>query len=303
MMCHRGFYYGVPMSKEIKIYSKDKEKSIPVSSFDSYLDRINSIPMLTAEEEIELAERLQKHGDLDAAQRLVTSHLRYVVRVAKGYMGYGLMLPDLVQEGTIGLMKAVKRFQPERGVRLVSFAVHWIKSEIHEYIIKNWKIVKVATTKAQRKLFFNLRSSKKHLGWFTKEEVDAVALDLNVKPEEVLRMEQRLNMKDVSFDMPSSEDQQEHKYLLSPEEYLESSDQDPERIHEKINWDENTKQTFKFAFAQLDERSQEIINKRWLAEEKATLQDLAITYDVSPERIRQLENNAFKKLQKLMGAQ
>lgn len=281
--------------KEITVLSGKKETTIPISSLDAYIERVNSIPMLSQEEETRLAEKLQEEGDLQAAQTLVTAHLRYVVRVAKGYMGYGLMLSDLIQEGTVGLMKGVKRFEPNRGVRLVSFAVHWIKAEIHEYVIKNWKIVKIATTKAQRKLFFNLRGAKKKLGWFTQEEINAVAQDLGVKPEEVVQMEQRLSMGDVPFELPSSDTDE---VSFAPSDYLESEDKDPSLLLEDHSFKEKTREAFISAFEELDERSQDIIRRRWLIEdnEKATLQDLATHYKVSPERIRQLEANAIKKL-------
>ncbi|MBT4963000.1 MAG: RNA polymerase sigma factor RpoH [Francisellaceae bacterium] len=285
-------------NKEISVYQGKKQSTIPIGSLDAYIERINSIPMLTKEEEIRLAERLQNDGDLQAAQRLVAAHLRYVVRVAKGYMGYGLMLSDLIQEGTVGLMKGVKRFQPDRGVRLVSFAVHWIKAEIHEYVIKNWKIAKVATTKAQRKLFFNLRSAKTRLGWFTKEEIDAVAKDLGVKPEEVVQMEQRLSMGDVPFELPGNDDES----AFSPADYLKSSDKDPSLLLEVQGFKEETRKAFLGAYKQLDERSKDIIQKRWLVDDddKVTLQELALFYNISAERIRQLEANAIKKLQKFM---
>lgn len=286
-------------NKEVTVFKSSKEATIPVNSLDAYIDRVNSIPMLSKEEETRLAEKLQEEGDLQAAQTLVTAHLRYVVRVAKGYMGYGLMLSDLIQEGTVGLMKGVKRFHPNRGVRLVSFAVHWIKAEIHEYVIKNWKIVKVATTKAQRKLFFNLRGAKKRVGWFTQEEIYAVAKDLGVKPEEVIQMEQRLSMGDVPFELPGSDGEES---VFSPSDYLESDDKDPSLLIEDQSFREQTRESFSYAFAELDERSQDIIRKRWLVEdgEKSTLQDLASFYKVSPERIRQLEANAIKKLRKFI---
>jgi RNA polymerase sigma-32 factor len=273
---------------------------LPVGSLEAYIDRVNHIPMLSEQEEKDLAEKLQTEGDLIAAQRLVTSHLRYVVKVAKGYMGYGLQLSDLLQEGTIGLMKAVKRFQPEKGVRLVSFAVHWIKAEIHEFVLKNWRIVKVATTKAQRKLFFNLRKSTQNLGSLTNKEVNEIAVDLGVKPEEVIRMEQRLSAHDSSFDLPSYDDDGGARCStsLSPTEYLVSADQDPLLRIEQENWDTHISDKFSDAFATLDERSKDILDKRWLREDnKATLQDLAAEYNVSAERIRQLEKNAMLKLQ------
>ena len=267
---------------------------LPIGSIEAYIQRVNSIPMLSAEEEYALGKKLQDEGDLDAAQKLVTSHLRYVVRVAKGYLGYGLQLPDLVQEGTIGLMKAVKRFDPDKGVRLVSFAVHWIKAEMHEFVIRNWRIVKVATTKAQRKLFFNLRSSKKHLGWFTKEEIEAVARDLGVKPEEVVCMEQRLSAHDVAFDLPTDHDD-EHISAL-PSEYLISGERDPLLQLEVENWDEHAHNKVQLVISSLDERSRDILEQRYISEQKATLGDLASKYKISMERVRQLEQTAINKI-------
>lgn len=266
-------------------------------SLTSYLQQINDIPLLTQAEEYDLAARLQENGDLGAAQKLVLSHIRYVARVAKGYMGYGLQLADLIQEGSIGLMKAVKRFRPEVGVRLVSFAVHWIKAEIHEFILKNWRIVKIATTKAQRKLFFNLRAEKKRLGWFTNEEVNAVAKDLGVQPADVRCMEERLNARDLGFDMPYERDNDKPAALLSPVEYLEDEiNTNPYIALAQDNWDTYAQQNFQAAFQKLDARSQDILQKRWLSENKSTLQDLADIYKVSVERIRQLEKNSIEKL-------
>lgn len=276
--------------------------SLPMGSLEAYIQRVNEVPLLTHEEEIELATRLQEKGDLKAAQALVLSHLRYVVRVSRGYMGYGLPLGDLMQEGTVGLMKAVKRFDPKVGVRLVSFAVHWIKAEIHEYILKNWRIVKVATTKAQRKLFFNLRSAKKRLGWASQAEVDAVARDLGVAAAEVRRMEERLNARDMHFDHPVNEDSSEHAHRV-PSEFLEDAQANPALALESRNWEEFTENRLKVAMNQLDTRSQDILAKRWLQEDsKATLHDLAERYQVSPERIRQLEKNALSKLKVAMEA-
>ena len=273
---------------------------LPMGSLEAYIVRVNQIPMLLEQEEKELAEKLQNSGDLNAAQRLVTSHLRYVVKVAKGYMGYGLQLSDLLQEGTIGLMKAVKRFQPDKGVRLVSFAVHWIKAEIHEFVLKNWRIVKVATTKAQRKLFFNLRKATSGASWLTSTEVGEIATDLGVKPEEVMRMEQRLSAHDSSLDLPSYDDDGGGSYTtcLTPTEYLRSADKDPLLCLEQENWNNHIADKFNNAFATLDERSKDILDQRWLREDnKTTLQDLATKYKVSAERIRQLEKNAMSKLQ------
>lgn len=271
----------------------DKNKNLPISSIDAYIQRINSFPMLTAEEEYTLGKKLKEEGDLEAAQKLVTSHLRYVVRVARGYLGYGLHLPDLIQEGTVGLMKAVKRFDPDKGVRLVSFAVHWIKAEIHEFIIRNWRIVKIATTKAQRKLFFNLRSNKQHLGWFTNEEVHSVAAELGVKPEEVVRMEERLQSGDIAFDLPVNHD--DHA-LPAPIEYLESEERDPSLQLEQENWSNFTHSKVQQVISALDDRSKDILNKRFMSEQQATLHELAAKYNISAERVRQLEQNVVNKI-------
>jgi RNA polymerase sigma-32 factor len=285
---------------------------LPLGSLDAYVAQVNQIPLLSLETEQQLAKRLQTEGDLQAAQQLVLSHLRYVVRIAKGYLGYGLPLADLVQEGTVGLMKAVRRFDPEQGVRLVSFAVHWIKAEIHEFILKNWRIVKVATTKAQRKLFFNLRRMKKRLGWFTHEEVAAVAKDLGVKTTDVLRMEQRLNARDTNFDTPSDVDSSlpSNRALLAPAEYLETPNADPALFVENSNWDDRAEDTLKTAIERLDPRSQDIIAQRWLMSPaetavdaeptKTKLKALARKYNLSTERIRQIEQAAMKKLRKWM---
>lgn len=274
---------------------------LPIGSIEAYIQHVNEIPMLTPEEEYELATKLQETGDLQAAQRMVLAHIRYVVRVARGYMGYGLPLGDLIQEGTVGLMKAVKRYDPTVGVRLVSFAVHWIKAEIHEFILKNWRIVKVATTKAQRKLFFNLRSAKKRLGWSTHEEVEALANDLGVRPEEVRLMEARLNARDVAFDLPTEMDSESSSCALVPAEYLEEQDSDPAVRLELNNAGAHSEGLLSAAIERLDTRSRDIISKRWLLEDrKATLQELADYYQVSPERIRQLEKNALEKLKSTM---
>ncbi|EKD69821.1 MAG: hypothetical protein ACD_46C00722G0004 [uncultured bacterium] len=266
---------------------------LPVSSLEAYLHHINQIPMLTQEEEYDLAKRLQKNNEIAAAKRLIMSHLRYVASVAKGYLGYGLPLADLIQEGNIGLMKAVRRFNPDVGVRLVTFAMHWIKAEIHEYILRNWRIVKVATTKAQRKLFFNLRNLKKRLGWMTQQEVDQIASDLKVKPETVREMEMRLANSDTAFD-GHDDDDDEHGF--TPAGFLEDHRYNPAQQLEQTNWTEQSTDSIHQALEQLDERSQEIIRTRWLDEKKLTLQDLANQYQVSAERIRQLEKNAMKKL-------
>lgn len=281
-------------NKEVQVL----DPRAPIGSIEAYLHYIQQVPMLTAEEEHDLATKLYENQDVTAAKRLVLSHLRYVARVAKGYLGYGLPLADLVQEGNVGLMKAVKRFNPKMGVRLVTFAMHWIKAEIHEYILKNWRIVKVATTKAQRKLFFNLRSLKKQLGWMSSEEVNDIAKDLKVKPETVREMEMRLSASDAAFDADDS-DEEDHR--VAPVAYLEDHSQSPAETLEKSDWSEEGHQRVYEALDKLDARSQDIIRVRWLNEEnKATLQDLADKYQVSAERIRQLEKNAMLKLRKAM---
>lgn len=270
-------------------------------SLDSYIRSVNGYPMLSADEERELAERLHYKGDIDAAKGLILSHLRFVVHVARGYSGYGLPMADLVQEGNIGLMKAVKRFNPEMGVRLVSFAVHWIKAEIHEYVLRNWRIVKIATTKAQRKLFFNLRKSKKRLGWFNNGEVETVARELGVEPAEVREMESRLAAQDAAFEM-SAEDDENGMAYTAPVLYLEDKHSDLADNLEAENWEAHTTQRLSMALASLDERSQHIVRARWLDDDnKTTLQDLAEMYGVSAERIRQLEKNAMRKLKEAVG--
>ncbi|MBT8058908.1 MAG: RNA polymerase sigma factor RpoH [Gammaproteobacteria bacterium] len=263
-------------------------------SLDAYIQEVNKIPVLTLEEERDLARRYRDDGDLEAARRMVLAHLRFVVHVAKGYTGYGLPLGDLVQEGNIGLMKAVKRFDPEHGVRLVSFAVHWIRAEMHEFILRNWRIVKVATTKAQRKLFFNLRKSKKRLGWLNYEEVHAVARDLGVKPEVVLEMESRLSGQDIGFDLPPNAD--DEMPYVAPAAYLENKSSDPEQTLEAQNWTDHNNTLLYAGLDELDERSQDIVRSRWLQDNKMTLQELANRYGVSAERIRQLEANALRKM-------
>ncbi|MFC6670425.1 RNA polymerase sigma factor RpoH [Marinobacterium aestuariivivens] len=266
----------------------------PGRNLDAYMQSVSSIAVLTAEEERELADRLYYQNDLEAARRLVMSHLRFVVHIAKTYSGYGLQLGDLIQEGNVGLMKAVKRFDPNMGVRLVSFAVHWIKAEMHEFILRNWRIVKIATTKAQRKLFFNLRSQKKSLGWMTNDEVKAVAEDLGVEASVVRQMEGRLASSDTAFDAPVDED--EERAYLAPASYLEDQSADPAMQLENADWEAQSQQKLVSAMRQLDERSQDILVQRWLQEEKATLHELAAKYQVSAERIRQLEKNAMKKI-------
>ncbi len=270
---------------------------VPSERLDSYLRQIYQIPMLSAEREKALAIRLRDNDDLEAARELVVSHLRFVVKIARGYSGYGLPLADLIQEGGIGLMKAVRRFDPDIGVRLVSFAVHWVKAEIHEFILRNWRIVKVATTKAQRKLFFNLRSSKKRLGWFSRDEVESVAEDLGVSPETVLEMESRLSGQDISFDPPQTTDDDELN--LTPSAYLSAPNSaDPALALEQADWEKRSSGHLRDALKELDERSRIILEQRWLADHKATLHELAERFGVSAERIRQLENNAIKKLRK-----
>ena len=272
----------------------------PTGSLEAYRAAVNSFPLLSAEEERELAERYRQDNDLDAAWQLVLSHLRFVVRVARGYNGYGLAEADLIQEGNIGLMKAVKRFDPNVGVRLVSFAVHWIRAEIHEFILRNWRIVKVATTKAQRKLFFNLRSAKKRLGWMNKDEVDAVAEDLGVNSATVMEMEQRLNAHDASFDPQVNQDGDSD--YLAPAGYLEDLRFEPAQQAEDDDWENHSGDRLERAMGHLDERSRVIIETRWLTEDKSTLQSLADRFGVSAERIRQLEKNAMKKLKQAMEA-
>lgn len=266
---------------------------LPTGNIESYISAAYQIPVLTADEERDLAEQLRNNGDMDAARRLVMSHLRFVIRVARGYLGYGLPLPDLIQEGSVGLMKAVRRFEPDVGVRLVSFAVHWIRAEIHEYILRNWRIVKVATTKAQRKLFFNLRSRKKRLGWFSRDEVLGVAQELGVKPETVLEMESRLANQDMAFDGSDSDDEDSPS---APATYLPDRRMEPAETFEREDTDADQKERLYAALAGLDERSKTILRERWLTEKKQTLHELAGQFGVSAERIRQIEKNAMKKL-------
>ncbi len=274
--------------------------SVPLNgSIESYIQAVSGIDMLTAEEERELAVRLREEEDLGAARKLVMSHLRFVVHIAKSYSGYGLPQADLIQEGNIGLMKAVKRFDPSVGVRLVSFAVHWIKAEIHEFVLKNWRIVKVATTKAQRKLFFNLRKAKKRLGWFTHDEVQKVADELGVSTKEVLQMEARMSSQDQAFDLSADDDE---SGSFAPVQYLEDKTADVEQDVINTNWDERASKRLYAAIRTLDARSQEIIETRWLSDDKTTLQDLADKYQVSAERVRQIEKNAMKKLHAAMAA-
>ncbi len=267
----------------------------PIGSLDHYIQAVSAVSILTKEEEIELAKRLHSEDDLNAAQELILSHLRFVVHIARGYSGYGLPLGDLIQEGNVGLMKAVKRFDPNVGVRLVSFAVHWIRAEIHDYVLKNWRLVKVATTKAQRKLFFNLRKAKKNLGWLSKAETEMVAENLGVSVEEVTRMEQRLAGRDLSYDASSADDEN-----FAPVSYLPSLNSDPAETVERMDWQSNTHDRLAEAISELDTRSHDIVTRRWLAEKKATLHELASEYGISAERIRQIESNAINKLKGLM---
>ena len=271
----------------------------PVGSLDAYIDRVSQIPVLSKEDEVALATRFRTEADLDAARQLVLSHLRFVVHIARGYLGYGLPMGDLVQEGNVGLMKAVKRFDPGVGVRLVSFAVHWIRAEIHEYVLRNWRLVKVATTKSQRKLFFNLRRMKKNLAWLSEEETQAVARDLGVEVSDVREMEQRLSARDMSFD-PTPESDEEESY--SPAMYLPASNADPALEVEREEWDEDSSDRLTIALEKLDERSRSILKRRWMTDDKATLHELADEYGISAERVRQVESNAINKLKGLMAA-
>ena len=271
--------------------------SLPSHSTDAYIARLKQIPVLTAQEETELAKRYYQHQDLAAAKKLIIANLRFVVHIAQTYTGYGLALADLIQEGNIGLMKAVKRFDPKVGVRLISFAVHWIKAEIQEFILRNWRIVKIATTKAQRKLFFNLRKMKPHLGWFNQKEIEAVAQDLGVKPETVREMESRLASRDMSLDISADEnsDAKSTSYSLL-DTHFEDTRYDPARLLEASDTTGSRQDNLHKALAQLDEREQSIIRERWLTEPKITLQELAKRYQVSAERVRQLEQKAIKSL-------
>ena len=271
----------------------------PVGSLDSYIDRVSQIPVLSKEDEIALATRFRSEADLEAARQLVLSHLRFVVHIARGYLGYGLPMADLVQEGNVGLMKAVKRFDPAVGVRLVSFAVHWIRAEIHEYVLRNWRLVKVATTKSQRKLFFNLRKMKKNLAWLSEAETAAVARDLGVDVADVREMEQRLSARDMSFD-PTPESDEEESY--SPAMYLPASNADPATEVENEEWEEDSTERLSMALEKLDERSRSILKRRWMTDDKATLHELADEYGISAERVRQVESNAINKLKGLMAA-
>ena len=271
----------------------------PLGSFEAYAERISRIPVLTREQELELASRFRNDEDLEAARTLVMSHLRFVLHIARGYSGYGLPIGDLVQEGNVGLMKAVKRFDPEQGVRLVSFAVHWIRAEIHDYVLRNWRLVKIATTKAQRKLFFNLRRMKKNLAWLSQDETLAVANDLGVTVAEVTEMEKRLSARDLSFD-PAPDSDDEDSY--GPSLYLPAPDADPALQAEDSEWDADVRERLSGAVSRLDARSQDILQRRWIADDKATLHELADEYGISAERVRQIEAAALKRLKSLMAA-
>jgi RNA polymerase sigma-32 factor len=285
------------MTTAVANFNHDLALAGPVGSLDAYIQAVGAIPVLSKEDEQALARRLREDEDLEAARDLVMAHLRFVVHIAKGYTGYGLPLNDLIQEGNVGMMKAVKRFDPDYGVRLVSFAVHWIRAEIHEFVLKNWRIVKVATTKAQRKLFFNLRKKKKTLAWLTDAETKAVAKDLGVKPQEVSEMEKRLHSRDAIFD-PTPDLDDDRNY--TPAAYLPSPDADPAKQVETADWNENATTRMRAALNILDDRSRRILEERWLTEDKMTLHELAAEYGISAERIRQLEVNAIKKLSNAM---
>ena len=285
------------MNKELSKTLSSANLLVPQGNIESYVSAIHAIPVLTAEQERALAIQYKDSGDLDAVRGLIMSHLRFVAHIARSYSGYGLPQADLIQEGNVGLMKAVKRFDPEVGVRLISFAVHWIKAEIHEFVLKNWRVVKVATTKAQRKLFFNLRSAKKSQNWLSDVEVTAVANDLGVAEIEVRRMESRLNSRDTAFDLPTDADDETS---FAPAAYLETANSDPAEAFEQQNWQDHHQQKLMNALKTLDERSQAILAARWLGDEKSTLQELADEYGISAERIRQLEKNAMKKLKATM---
>jgi RNA polymerase sigma-32 factor len=283
------------MSTALALRNPEQMLAGPLGSLDQYIHQVSAIPVLSAEEEQELATRLRENGDLEAARTLVLANLRFVVHIARGYSGYGLPLGDLVQEGNVGLMKAVSRFDPSVGVRLVSFAVHWIRAEIHEYVLRNWRLVKVATTKAQRKLFFNLRKAKERLGWLNAEETQAIADDLGVSTRDVTEMERRLSSYDVSYDPAPSEDDE-----YSPSSYLPSPEQDPAVALENADWEDSNHVSLAGALDGLDERSRSILERRWLSEDKSTLHELADEYGVSAERIRQIETAAIGKLRTAM---
>ncbi len=285
------------MTTALTLRKQDHMLAGPVGSLDAYIQAVGAVPVLSKEDEQALAIRYREQEDLDAARELVMAHLRFVVHIAKGYTGYGLPLNDLIQEGNVGLMKAVKRFDPEYDVRLVSFAVHWIRAEIHEFVLRNWRIVKVATTKAQRKLFFNLRKAKKTLAWLTYAETQAVAKDLGVSPKEVTEMEKRLHARDAIFDpAPDADDER----AFTPAAYLPSADSDPAKLVETADFNNDASERMTAAVRTLDDRSRHIIESRWLTENKLTLHKLADHYGISAERVRQIEANAIKKLRTAM---
>ena len=280
------------MTKELAL-KNDLALMGPMGSLEAYIGIVNQSPVLSREEERELAYRFQNENDLDAARKLIVSQLRFVVHIARTYSGYGLPLADLIQEGNIGLMKAVKKFDPDRGTRLVTYAVHWIRSEIHEFVFNNWKIVKVATTKAQRKLFFKLRNAKKSIGWLTNDEKKLIAKDLGVKPKDVATMEQRFAAVDMSYDLGNTDSDEDY---VSPAGFLPSPDSDPSSIVENDDWLQGKKEQLSTALEGLDNRSKEILMSRWLTDEKVTLKELAKQYQVSIERIRQIEEAAIQEL-------
>src|SRR5580765_6331203 len=292
---------GDPMTAGTALVARMGDQALagPLGSLDAYLERVSRIPVLTREEEHELATRFRMDNDLNAARQLVLAHLRFVVHIARGYSGYGLPVGDLIQEGNVGLMKAVKRFDPTLNVRLVSFAVHWIRAGIHEYVLRNWRLVKIATTKAQRKLFFNLRRMKKNLTWLSAEETAAVARDLGVTVGEVTEMEKRLAARDMSFD-PTPESDEEEVY--SPAAYLPSPDADPAEQVESAESSDDDSDRLRGAMARLDARARDIVQRRWMTDDKATLHELADKYGVSAERIRQIESSALGKLRGMMVA-
>jgi RNA polymerase sigma-32 factor len=290
-------YSNMTPTKALMAHPAELALAGPIGSFDAYVERVSHVPVLSREEEQQLAIRFRKNEDLDAARALVLSHLRFVVHIARGYAGYGLPVSDLVQEGNVGLMKAVKRYDPEVGVRLVSFAVHWIRAEIHEYVLRNWRMVKIATTKSQRKLFFNLRRMKRNLSWLTADETRTVARELGVSPADVTDMEQRLSAHDLSFDpTPQADDEESYE----PAAYLPAPDADPAELVESEEWDASTSEQLLQAVQGLDARSRDILQRRWMGENKATLHELAAEYRVSAERIRQIETAAITRLRRQM---
>ncbi|MFK8052624.1 MAG: RNA polymerase sigma factor RpoH [Woeseiaceae bacterium] len=287
------------MTTAIALKNHDLMLTGPVGSLDGYIQAVSAVPVLSKEDEQALARDFLDNENLDAARELVMAHLRFVVHIAKGYSGYGLPVADLVQEGNVGLMKAVKRFNPDVGVRLVSFAVHWIRAEIHEFVLRNWRVVKVATTKAQRKLFFNLRKAKKNLSWLSAAETEAVAKDLGVSVREVTEMEKRLSARDATFDLGPADDDEK---TFAPAAFLKTENADPADLVESADWQQDASERLGVALQDLDDRSRDILQQRWLSENKSTLHDLAARYDVSAERIRQIENAAIKKLKVALAA-